>query len=129
MSNSYVKLSNVYADYIMEWFYSTICQSGGDGAAVICCGNPEETADFFVVWWKKHYLPTMKLGGYKISEFWHPRDTYVTQKNETVVNYHDMNENFMFSNGIIDLDFGDVNFIVEEDCTSWNGAFTIKAVR
>lgn len=111
-----VKISNVHAEYLMEWFYYTVGEPRGDGAAVICCGNPRETADFFIKWWKDHYLGKMKYMGYKPDDFFHPRDEYTWKNGELIVNYHDSNENYMFCDSILDLGHGDVSFIVEGDC-------------
>ena len=106
--------------------------SGGDGAAVICCGNPAETADKFIEWWKDKYLPEINIGITKINmarmakgedpipnrtEFYHPRTECVVGDILTI-NYHDNNENYMFSNRGINLGFGDVTFVIKEDCES-----------
>jgi hypothetical protein len=56
----------------MDWFYSSVTEASGDGAAVICCGNPKETSEYFIQWWKRRHLPQMKKNGYKKDEFWHP---------------------------------------------------------
>lgn len=112
----------------MQWFYSTVCESCGDGAAVICCGNPKETSEYFVQWWKKRRLPAMKESGYKKDEFWHPVEEYTGQNGELIINYHDSNENFMFCDKIIDLGHGDVSFIVESDCKTFDGNFTCLGV-
>jgi hypothetical protein len=90
---SRVTISNVYVETIFEWFYSTICFDGGDGAGVICCANHEETADAFIEWWKKRYLPKAKESGYKLDEFFHEKDEYPIDGIGLMINYHDSNEN------------------------------------
>ena len=46
--------------------------------------------------------------------------------NSFVINYHDFNENFMFSDSILDLGYSDIIFIVEEDCKE--EGYIIKAI-
>jgi len=125
---STVKISEVYPEAIVEWFFSVIMGSCGDGAAVICCNNPRETADFFIKWWTEVYLPEAQQNGYKRTEFYHPREEYTGPDGEIVVNYHDSNENFMFCDKEIDLGHGDVSFIIEEDCKSYKG-FIIEGLK
>jgi hypothetical protein len=125
---SVVRVTNVWADYLMEWFYFTVTEPSGDGAAMICCGNPRETADYFVEWWKKKYLPQMKEAGYKKDEFFHEREETIGGHGELVVNFHDSNENFIFCDRVAYLPFGDISFVVEEDCLNYVGAFCIKKV-
>jgi len=127
-NNAYSKINNVDPSHIMEWFYSSVCEAGGDGAAVICCGNPKETSKYFIQWWKKRYLPQMKKNGYKKDEFWHPVEEYTGQNGELILNYHDGNENFMFCDQVVDLGHGDVSFIVESDCKTLDGKFTCRKV-
>jgi hypothetical protein len=115
---STVIVKNIYAEQLIEWFYNSVIADGGDGAAVICCGNPSETADFFIRWWKENHLPDMKRGGYKLDEFYHPKEVYLGFDGETIINYHDLNENFMFSDKKMELHHGDISFFVEEDCVS-----------
>lgn len=117
---SRIMLDNVWLEYIFEWYYYAVTESCGDGAAVICCGNPEETADFFIEWWKDKYLPKMKSSGYKKDDFYHPRHKYFGAHGELIVNYRDSNENFMFCDRIIDLGHGDVSFIINGDCKSYD---------
>lgn len=112
---SVVKISDVYAEYIMEWFYFSVIDSCGDGAAIICCGNPSETADFFMKWWTEKY---------KSRNFFHPKDEY-----NGIINFHDNNENFMFSDREIELDFGDISFIIEKDCKSAKEDFIILGLK
>jgi hypothetical protein len=125
---SSVTIKNVWVEHIMEWFYSSVCEAGGDGAAVICCGNPKETSEYFIQWWKKRWLPAMKKKGYKKDEFYHSVEEYAGQNGELIINYHDSNENFMFCDKVIDIGFGDVSFIVESDCKTFDGKFTCLGV-
>lgn len=125
---SRVIVDNIWLEYIMEWFHYSVTESCGDGAAIICCNNAEETADFFIKWWKDKYLPKMKQSGYKRDEFYHPQDKYTGPNGELIINYHDSNENFMFSDSVIDLGHGDVTFIINSDCKSYDG-FICKKVR
>ena len=111
----------------MEYFHWTVCEAGGDGAAVICCLNPEETADFFIEWWKKKYLKKMQLAGYKLDEFYHERTDSVVDGG-VMINYHDCNENFMFCDRRIELGHGDVSFVVAGDCETFKGDFAIRAL-
>jgi hypothetical protein len=122
------KLRNVDPHHIMDWFYYSVTEACGDGSAVICCGNPKETSDYFIEWWKAKHLPEMKWAGYQKDEFYHPIEEYAGQNGELIVNYHDSNENFMFCDKVIDLGFGDVSFIVESDCKTLDGKFTCLEV-
>lgn len=112
---STVIVKNIPPSFLFEFFYFSIMESCGDGSAVICCGNPTQTSEHFIHWWKKKYLPEAKAHGYRFDEFYHKQDMYEVN-NSFVINYHDSNENFMFSDSILDADHGDISFIVEEDC-------------
>jgi len=125
---SSVTIKNVWLEYIMEWFYFSVTEACGDGAAAICCGNPKETSEYFIQWWKKRWLPTMKKRGYKKDEFFHSKEEYTGQNGESIVNYHDSNENFIFCDQIIDLGHGDVSFIIESACKTFDGNFTCLGV-
>ena len=98
----------------MMWFYESVIESGGDGAAVICCGNPAETADFFIKWWKTNVRCDMN----ESDGFYHPRSEYFDAHGVLTINYHDSNENFMFCSKKTQLLYGDISFFVEEDCVS-----------
>jgi hypothetical protein len=126
MSSATIK--NVWVEDIMEWFYSSITQAGGDGAAVICCGNPKETSEYFIQWWKKRWLPGMKERGYKKDEFWNPVEEYTGQNGELIINYYDSNESFMFCDQVIDIGFGDHSFIIESNCKTFDGKFICLGV-
>jgi hypothetical protein len=125
---SIVKISDVLSGYVFEWFYYVVGEPSGDGAAIICCGNPEQTADAFIDWWEKRYLPIMKSRGYKLDEFVHPRDSYESD-GVKFVNYHDSNENYMFADRKVDLLHGDVSFVIEGDCCDFYGNVVIEAVK
>ena len=121
MKPTTVIVKNLFLEKLMKWFYESVKESGGDGAAIICCGNPAETADFFIKWWKKNHLPGMKRAGYKLDEFYHPRSEYLDGDGSLIVNYHDWNENFMFCDKKTQLLYGDISFFIEEDCISGEG--------
>lgn len=131
-----VKISNVYLEFVFDWFYNTVIEACGDGAAVICCSNPEETSDRFIEWWEhKHggflILDIETFGSINFKEskkIFHPKHKYVVE-GKTMINYHDSNENFMFCDKVIDLGHGDVSFIIEEDCKSFDGNFICKAIK
>jgi hypothetical protein len=125
---SSVTIKNAWLEYIMEWFYFSVTESCGDGSAAICCGNPKETSEYFIQWWKKRWLPTMKKRGYKKDEFWHPAEEYTGQNGELIINYHDSNESFIFCDQVIDLGHGDISFIVESNCMDFSGKFTCLGV-
>lgn len=101
-----VYVEDIMVESLFEWFSGAISSSGGDGAAVICCANPKETADLFVRWFKESTGRT---------EFWHPRDEYV-KDGVTYVNFHDPNENYIFCDADIDMGHGDYSFIVKKGC-------------
>lgn len=128
MTNPNVRVRGIWAENLMEFFYYSVTEASGDGAAVICCANPRETADFFVDWWKKKYLPKMKKAGYKKDGFFHEREETRGRRGELMVNFHDSNENFMFCDQIEYLPFGDTSFIVEEDSPSYRGSFSVLGI-
>ena len=117
---SEVIIKDIYAETVFEWFHDSITEACGDGAGVICCKNFEEVSERFIEWWKKKY---------ERKEFRHPKDYYTTKENESIINYHDSNENFMFCNERLSLGFhGDISFIVEENCKSAFSDFAIEAL-
>lgn len=120
MKPTTVIIKNLFLEKLMKWFYESVKESGGDGAAIICCGNPAETADFFIEWWKKNHLPGMKKAGYKLDE-------YLAGDGVLTVNYHDLNENFMFCDKKTQLLYGDISFFIEEDCPDKSNTF--KSIR
>ena len=125
---STVTVKNIHLEFLLDWFYDCIGESCGDGAAVICCSNPSETADYFIEWWKQKHLPISQKNGYKLDEFYHHRSEYAGLDGESVVSYHDDNENYIFCNKVIDLSDGDMSFIVEEDCKTFDGEFTCRKI-
>jgi len=113
--NSLIELTDVYAEIIFECFYTNIVNDGGDGAGVICCGNPAHTSDEFIKWFKKKFNK---------DRFFHEGVT--TNNDEGImVNYHDSNENFMFCNYYAQLPFGDITYLIKEDCKNYKGSFKI----
>lgn len=98
---SKVKVSDIWAEDLLDWFESNVAGGGGDGAALIVCENYKEVATWFVDRWENKH-------GRK---FFHPRD-----EEDNIVNYHDMNENYMFSNMEQNMFGGDYTFVVEGDC-------------
>lgn len=120
---SKVEVYDVHPDILMEWFYHAVMESCGDGAAVICCNNPKETADYFYKWWLIYHRP--KMAWRKTDDFLHPRDEY-SHGDKYIVNYHDGNENFMFCNKVIDLGHGDISFIIKEQIIPGKDDFVIE---
>lgn len=108
----------VYHSSIEDLFdrYSTsIWQSGGDGASAIVCKNYRETAKYYEDWLEKQglgkYLPE--------------REEY-----ENTVNFHDLNENHIFTNDInIQLSEDEYVFVVEIPLVSINkNGFIIEPI-
>lgn len=121
---SKITVNGIWAEDLFEWFDSNVSGSGGDGAALIVCKNYKEVAGWFVDWWaKKHnldekgnrhiILPSGKphVIQYGSQRFPHPRDEY-----DNIVNYHDMNENYMFSDTEHNMFSGDYTFVVTGEC-------------
>ena len=101
---STIIVKNIWMEDLFEWFHNAINDSSGDGSGVIVCKNYIEASDFFIEWWKNKYIR---------KEFYHKKDTH-----DNIINYHDSNENFIFTNKPINLRFHDYNFLIEEDCES-----------
>jgi len=136
MSKIYVE--DISAEDLFEWFDRSINQSGGDGAAVICRENYKEVSQWFVDWWadkngldsdgnrvfsfhgEKH---TVKYGK---KRFPHERGEY-----DNFVNYHDSDENFMFTDKEIDLGHGDYTFVVLVDCRfkKWDSKLKDRVIK
>ncbi len=104
-----VIVEGVWAEDLFQWFYDSIMRDGGDGAGVIVSGDKEETARLFIEWWQQKVRP--KFPHAKDMEFWHPRSEC-----RDTINYHDSNENFIFSEEEIQLHGGDYMFVVAKDC-------------
>lgn len=102
---STVIVKNIWAEDLFEWFTNHVTDSSGDGAAVIVCENYADTATWFDEWWKENIKFPL-----------HPLDIY-SFDNYYYWNFHDDNENFIFTNdkdvALFDRDY---IFIVEEDC-------------
>jgi hypothetical protein len=115
---SKVILKSIPTEYIFDFFCSSIHFSGGDGAAVICCGNHIETANYFDIYYKrKYHIPL-------ITEY----RKKICHDNHTII-FTDGNENYMFSNQDISFpDKWDVTFVVDEDsiATTCNKSFIVK---
>ena len=95
-------------EYVFDMYYSYIMDACGDGGALLVCKNYEGASNLFIDWWRKKRLPL--LTHKKNSDFFHPRDEYTN-----IINYHDWNENFMFSD--TEQEIGeDATFIIREDC-------------
>ncbi len=78
-------------EHVFHMYYDYISEACGDGAALIVCENYKEASDLFIEWWTKNHRDQFTwFTNDRI--FIHPRDEY-----ENIVNYHDWNENFMFS--------------------------------
>jgi hypothetical protein len=99
---SKVILEDIYAEDLFRWFLDHVIFSGGDGAAAIVCANYEDAARYFIDWYHTEFD----------KPFWHVGDAY-----EHTINFHDENENFIFTNNSnIILHRGDYIFIVQQDC-------------
>lgn len=98
---SIITVSNIYAEDLFKWFYEHIMDSCGDGAGLIVCKNYKETAQFFIEWFQQKYK----------RPFYHFPDEL-----PCIINYHDNNENFMFSNMKLNIFDKDYTFIVKGVC-------------
>lgn len=119
-NKSIVYVENIWVEDLFKWFYEHVNDSSGDGAGVIVCENYRETADLFIRWWRKKYGENENFRWWRENcpgkEFIHDRDEY-----NNIINFHDGNENFMFTNDVnIDSFEGDYIFIVKKDCNFAN---------
>jgi hypothetical protein len=107
-----VTVHKLYAEDVFDMFYNFINRDGGDGGGAIICANPEEAINLFVSYIKANHHKDFPRGLYL--------DKYEVLRNEqkyTVLNYHDNNENFIFTNDpTYSLDFGDIVWFIESDC-------------
>jgi hypothetical protein len=110
---SKVYLEGVWAEDIFKWYYESVISDGGDGTACIVCENHEQAAEWFIKWWKEDILSELEKHNpkFKGREFWHPREEY-----RGIINFHDNNENFMFSQKPTKGFHGEYDFIILEDC-------------
>lgn len=114
---SKIIIEDIWIEDLFKWFYETVCNDGGDGAAAIVCKNYKEVANLFIEWWKKEYLESMKNRGYKLDTF--PLEKF---ENNNMINYHDNNENFIFTNDPnIKLWPREYVYIIKEKCVMANG--------
>lgn len=97
-----IEVYGIYAEDLFRWFLNHVEDSCGDGCALIVCKNYEEAAKYFRDWFRQEFA----------MEFYYPPDRKVSG----MVNYHDCNENFMFSDQILSIFDGDYTFIVKENC-------------
>lgn len=103
---SIVKVNNIWAEDLFKWFYQHVGDSGGDGAAAIVCENYRECSEWFLDWFQENVKHPEGM------TFWHPKD-----ETPGTINYHDNNENFIFTNDInSNLSSGEYVFIVEGNC-------------
>lgn len=107
MSKVYV--NDIWAEDLFKWFHDHVNDSGGDGGAVICCGNPDEVALWFVEWWRQ------RATWYKGEGFVHPRYEYVRDSGR-IISYHGSNEHYMFCNKEVDLGHHDYSFVITGGC-------------
>jgi len=115
-----VYIENVDPDLIFEWFYHAVVSDCGDGGAVICCGNLEEAYSFFIDWAKLNQKYThLKMDRYEFHSV-------------NFISNHDSNENFTFANKEVEMPFGEISFIIKEDCqnqlTSKIDGYTLRKV-
>ena len=118
MNSSKIEVSNIWIEDLFEWFLIHVIDSGGDGCGYIVCENYKEAARYFLDWYKEKYR----------KDFWHLWDEY-----EYCVNFHDTNENFIFTNNLNIKSFdGDYMFVVKQDCRFSNqyphSSYLLKAV-
>ena len=117
-------VENILAEDLFQWFESNINDSGGDGTGQIVCSNYKEVAFWFRDWWAnkngldekgdKHCEVFGKphIVHYGENRFPHPPDI-----TENCINFHDWNENYIFTNDESDLgSVGDYTFVVKGDC-------------
>lgn len=128
-SSSKVYIEDIYGGYVFEWFYHSVMDSCGDGAAIICCDNPEEVADYFTKWWRENKLPEY-TGEYREylsdKEFIHPKE--ISKDIFTTVVFADCNENFIFTDRETFFPYrGDISFVIKKDCKIKGGG-VIKAL-
>ena len=101
-----VFIHNVHPHIVFEWFFSSIAEQGGDGVGVICCKNHEQAFEYFIQWSNLKQYNVLRCKQV---------DRY-TFNGADMVNIHDNNENFIFSNKEIDLGYDEISFIIAEDC-------------
>ena len=130
--SSTIEVRNVWMEKLFEYFYFSVMFDGGDGSAILCCGNPQATAEEFLSWWEDKKLPLRRahvegMGFGWANEEFHPRSTYHWNGVE-IIDYGDANEHFMFCERYLELPHGDTSFIVREDCSNCKGDFKVKAL-
>jgi len=102
MAQSRIHLSHCSIYTLFDILYTVVGESGGDGSGAIVCDNPHEIAEEYEKWVKrfpehnKHYLPYMK------------------QVEDDSVNFHDSNENHIFTNDK-DIRLFDDDFVITFD--------------
>ena len=107
---SKITVSNIYIEDLFQWFHDAIMDSCGDGCGTIVCENWKECSELFLTWWKEKYGR---------DKFYHEPDY---TKNS--VNFHDCNENFIFTDTIYEHNFdGDYVFVVTGECKT-SGTFS-----
>jgi hypothetical protein len=82
-----LKMSDYRLSDLFQVFFDAVAGHGGDGWGVILCEDPQQMSREFEGWWSR---------GSKSRERFFQR--LVKDEREGSVNYHDSNENFMFSN-------------------------------
>lgn len=117
-----VKVSNIYGEHLFEWFEQCVLSSGGDGGSNIVCENYKDVATWFEEWVFKRWAD-------KGIKYFHPRDEY-----KDIVNYHDSNENFVFTNktcaqsGFFNWE-NEYEFIVEKDCRFYASGWRDRIIK
>lgn len=101
-----IELSNVFVEDIFSWFYDSIIGERGDGCGAIVCKNYKMGADLFIEWF---------ISNKKRDNFLHPKSII----DKYTINFHDNNENFVFTNDInIQLYDYDNVFLIRTPCIS-----------
>ena len=117
MKTSEVLVDNIWAEDLFRWFLGHIRDSGGDGSSLITCENYRDVCEWFREWYEKVYND--------------PFPSYLDRDEcGECINYHDGNENFIFSNTSTGLGHHDYNFIVMGDCKfGWTVGFEDRVVK
>jgi len=100
---SKIIIKSIWTEDLFKWFYYHVMDVGGDGGGAIISGNPEETSDLFIEWYKKRYNE---------DHFFHPKQI----DKFGIISYGDGNEYFLFHNKLVKLFPYEYQFIIKEDC-------------
>lgn len=117
LKRSILKVSNIYIEYIYEWFYQSCIDQCGDGCAVIVCENYEDAYNWFMEWLSEKKPDHLK--------YWQEKEITLNS-----INLIDNQECLIFTNDIdINIFYGDNIFIIEEDCCFFNSNKVLLGMR